>query len=58
MDYVQCGHFDFNAASAKLQKKLGFVHLTTVELDFEGTALLSETEHVHVEKIFEQQERI
>ena len=36
MDYVQCGHFDFNAASAKLQKKLGFVHLTTVELDFEG----------------------
>jgi hypothetical protein len=25
-----------NTEAAKLQKKLGFVHLTTVELDFEG----------------------
>ena len=29
-----------------------------VELDFDGTRFLSRTEHVHVEKIFEQQERI
>ena len=36
MDYVQCGYFPFNAASAKLQEKLGFTHLTTMELDFKG----------------------
>ena len=36
MDYVQCGYFDFNTVSAKLQEKLGFVHLTTMELDFKG----------------------
>lgn len=36
MDYIHCGHFDFNTVSAKLQKKLGFVHLTTMEQDFEG----------------------
>lgn len=36
MDYAQCGYFPFNAASAKLQEKLGFTHLTTMELDFKG----------------------
>ena len=36
MDYVQCGYFDFNTVSAKFQEKLGFVHLTTLELDFKG----------------------
>lgn len=36
MDYVQCGYFAFNTASAKLQEKLGFIHLTTMELDFKG----------------------
>lgn len=41
MDYVHCGHFDFNAASAKLQEKLGFVHLTTMELDLEGEKAVS-----------------
>ena len=34
MDYIQCGHFDFNTVSARFQEKLGFVHLTTMELDF------------------------
>lgn len=28
-DYVQCGHFPENTASAALQKKLGFSYLTT-----------------------------
>lgn len=41
MDYVQCGHFDFNTVSAKLQEKLGFVHLTTMELDFKGEKVVS-----------------
>ncbi|MBD5161384.1 MAG: GNAT family N-acetyltransferase [Oscillibacter sp.] len=41
MDYVQCGHFDFNTVSAKLQEKLGFVHLTTMELDFKGENVVS-----------------
>lgn len=36
MDYVQCGYFDFNDASRGLQKKLGFLPLTTTEFDFEG----------------------
>lgn len=41
MDYVQCGHFDFNTVSAKFQEKLGFVHLTTMELDFKGEKVVS-----------------
>lgn len=41
MDYVQCGHFDFNTASAKFQEKLGFTHLITMELDFKGERLTS-----------------
>lgn len=36
MDYVQCGYFDFNTASAKLQEKLGFTHLITMTIDFKG----------------------
>lgn len=41
MDYVQCGHFDFNTVSAKLQEKLGFDHLITMELDFKGEKVVS-----------------
>ena len=41
LDYVQCGHFDFNTVSAKLQEKLGFVHLTTMELDFKGERVVA-----------------
>ena len=41
MDYVHCGHFDFNTVSAKLQEKLGFDHLTTMELDFKGEKVVS-----------------
>lgn len=29
MDYIQCGYFDFNLPSQKLQEKLGFTRLTT-----------------------------
>ena len=36
MDYIQCGSFDFNTASAALQKKLGFEYLTTERMDLEG----------------------
>ena len=41
MDYVQCGYFDFNTVSAKLQEKLGFVHLITMELDFKGEKIVT-----------------
>ena len=40
MDYVLCGHFDFNTVSAMVPEKLGFVHLTTMELDFKGERLV------------------
>ena len=36
MDFVQCGSFDFNTASAALQKKIGFEYLTTEQLDMNG----------------------
>lgn len=36
MDYVQCGYFDFNTVSARLQEKLGFTHLITMTIDFKG----------------------
>ena len=29
-EYIQCGYFSFNTASAKLQEKLGFTHLVTL----------------------------
>ena len=29
LDYIECGSFDFNTASAALQKKLGFQYMTT-----------------------------
>ncbi|MDE7220927.1 MAG: GNAT family N-acetyltransferase [Oscillospiraceae bacterium] len=41
MDYVQCGYFAFNAASEALQKKLGFVHLTTMTLDYRGEKIVT-----------------
>lgn len=39
MDFVLCGHFDFNTVSARFQEKLGFTHLITMELDFKGERL-------------------
>lgn len=36
MDYVQCGHFDFNLPSEKFQEKLGFQRLTTAVSDWNG----------------------
>lgn len=36
MDYVQCGYFDFNLPSQKLQEKLGFTRLTTGVTDWDG----------------------
>ena len=36
MDYIACGSFDFNIASAALQKKLGFRYLTTERFDMNG----------------------
>ena len=36
MDYVQCGYFDFNTVSARLQEKLDFTHLITMTIDFKG----------------------
>lgn len=44
-DYVECGHFDFNTASAALQKKLGFRHLTTERFTMGGTEYTAE-EHI------------
>ena len=39
MDYIACGSFDFNIASAALQKKLGFRYLTTERFDMNGEML-------------------
>ena len=36
MDYVQCGHFDFNLPSERFQEKLGFQRLTTAASDWNG----------------------
>ena len=36
LDYIECGSFDFNTASAALQKKLGFQYLTTERFDMNG----------------------
>lgn len=35
-DYIQCGHFTFNEASARLQQKLGFVPLTVHSASVNG----------------------
>ena len=42
MDYIQCGFFDFNAASRALQEKLGFTHLTTTEFEYGGERFVAE----------------
>lgn len=34
MDFINCGHFDFNRASEGLQKKLGFERLLTERVNF------------------------
>lgn len=36
MDYVQCGYFDFNLPSEKLQEKLGFTRLTVSTFCWDG----------------------
>lgn len=36
VDYVNCGYFDFNVPSRELQKKLGFVPLTTETFQRDG----------------------
>lgn len=35
-DFINCGCFDFNTPSLQLQKKLGFVHLTTETFEVDG----------------------
>lgn len=35
-DYVNCGNFDYNTASAALQEKLGFHEIMVEEMDVEG----------------------
>ena len=39
-DYINCGYFDFNISSAKLQQKLGFEHLLTEHFVQDGTAFV------------------
>ncbi len=36
LDYIQCGYFDFNMASAALQHKLGFTFLCTDSFEMNG----------------------
>lgn len=36
VDYINCGYFDFNVASRELQKKLGFIRLTTESFQRDG----------------------
>lgn len=42
IDYVGAGYFDFNTASRELQRKLGFVHLYTEQVDIDGEILTVE----------------
>jgi len=49
MDFVHCGHFDFNIASANLQKKLGFNVITRLEFQIEG-----ETYRTHESVLWKQ----
>ena len=35
LDYIECGHFDFNLPSEKFQEKLGFTPLTTCVIRME-----------------------
>ena len=37
--YIQSGYFDFNAASAALQKKLGMKRWTDKEFDWNGETI-------------------
>lgn len=45
IDFINCGHFDFNIASRELQIKLGFEHLLTARVSFCGE------ENILVERI-------
>lgn len=45
MDYVNCGHFDFNIPSKMLQKKLGFTYLTTCRFQ-EGDQQITTIENI------------
>lgn len=40
MDYIHCGHFDFNIPSHALQKKLGFTLLRADHIDIKGEEIL------------------
>ena len=39
VDYINCSYFDFNVASRELQKKLGFVSLTTETFQENGESI-------------------
>lgn len=39
LDYIQCGCFDFNRPSARLQEKLGFTRLTTGTIQRDGETI-------------------
>lgn len=39
LDYIQCGYFDFNRPSARLQEKLGFTRLTTGTIQRDGETI-------------------
>lgn len=39
-EYIHCGCFDFNLPSLNLQRKLGFVYLTTEHFEMEDAAFL------------------
>lgn len=45
LDYIQCGYYDFNAASKGLQEKLGFGHLLTQRIP-DGDAEITAMENV------------
>lgn len=40
VDYINCGHFDFNIPSRELQKKLGFTHLLTDRFPNDGEEIV------------------
>lgn len=42
MDFIQCGYFSFNTASARLQEKLGFQHLITMPKPNDETIIVVE----------------
>lgn len=41
VDYINCGHFDFNIPSRELQRKLGFAYLCTERFSQDGGEITS-----------------